>query len=398
MTSIDISERDNYAIKDAWPVNSLVGILYFLKKFKNICISNITEIQWKCIYIKNKCTRKLIIPDDFIDRIQLCEDDKTKRFIFSFLTLYDQNSKSKNADAHANVLIIDLQDRSVEHFEPHGDNPMFDQKQLHERLRELFIDTLGFENFYESNDFCPRESFQYMQDREQKMLPGDPGGFCQSWSIWWIYYRLKNANSGKSRKDLVDDAIAKMSTNMTVFIRKYAKFIVRERTRLIKEINKDWPVMAEMILTELDKPHGEMKVLVYYAFHDQIIREIEKITPTYHSARTGDNFYKRVKCQNYPCPKDKMCRLSTGNCVIKKMASEEIIVEGGKKYLIIKGTKAKDTDVITPTVENFKHVYIREYIYNKCADKLTNDELYMVLYYDNKPINGADLIWKNRIS
>lgn len=379
MTSINISENDNPIIRTSKPLNTMVGTLYFLKKFKNVCISSTTWLEWICENVKNKCIRKLIIPSDFVERIQLCEDDKSKRFIFCFLTLVN-NKIGEKETSHANVIMIDLQDRSVDLFEPHGLNTKYDQDELHEQLEELFIDKLGFRVFFKATDFCPKISFQTLQQREQKMLSTDPGGFCQTWSIWWVYYRLKHADSDLTRKQLVEQAIDDTYAGMTNFIRKYAKFIANERTRLIKEINKDDPKLANKIIKAFEI--REIDFQLYGKFKEQLKKEIEKITPTFQSAR------ENIKCLEIPCPTDKMCRLSTGNCVINKTKDEDVIIENGKKYLVKK---------IEPTLDNFKQVYIREYIYNKCANKLTQDELYMVLFYDDNPINGADKIWKNII-
>ena len=125
MTSINISENDNPIIRTSKPLNTMVGTLYFLKKFKNVCISSTTWLEWICENVKNKCIRKLIIPSDFVERIQLCEDDKSKRFIFCFLTLVN-NKIGEKETSHANVIMIDLQDRSVDLFEPHGLNTKYD--------------------------------------------------------------------------------------------------------------------------------------------------------------------------------------------------------------------------------------------------------------------------------
>lgn len=393
--SIRFDDVENEYIQEAWSVNTLIGTLYFLKRFKNICVSNITELKWFCKEGQiGKCTRYLMIPNDFVERIQLCEDDPSKRFILSFLTLYDQKSTGENKDGHQNVLIIDLQDRSVELFEPHGEASEihFDQKELIVKLKKLFND-LGFPTFYETTDYCPKLSFQTLQELERAHTADDPLGFCQTWSIWWVYYRLKNADFTGTRKELTEKALKEINTHpqaLTTLIRQYAKFIAKERTRLIQEINETNPKEAKRWIDELQKPSSTINKLLLDYIIKQIVKAVEKVTPTYHSAREipipQDIKYR--DCRTMPCPADKMCRTSTGNCVIRKAANEEITIVNGKKYLV---TKTK----IIPTVNNFKEVYIREYIYNKCSERLTKDELYMVLFYEGKPINGAEKIWKN---
>jgi len=50
-----------------------------------------------------------------------------------------------------------------------------------------------------------------------------------------------------------------------------------------------------------------------------------------------------------------------------------------------------------PTLENFHRLEIREFIYKKCADKLSPEELYLVLFYGD-PIANAASKWGKRMS
>lgn len=64
-----------------------------------------------------------------------------------------------------------------------------------------------------------------------------------------------------------------------------------------------------------------------------------------------------------------------------------------KKIVEIKKYKNK----MRPTLKNFYKREIREYIYKKCADKLTPEELYLVLFYAD-PIHQAASKWRKRMS
>lgn len=230
-------------------------------------------------------------------------------------------------------------------------------------------------------------SFQVLQELEYAKIPTDPIGFCQAWSIWWINYRLENGNRDVSRNQLVIEAIDQISGKMTKFIRKYAAFVAKKRKQILEGL-KQSPELIEKI------NHGELKhedpqhILLY----DVLEGEIEKITKPFESATKDPYFDPKGNCLKDGCPDDLMCRLSTGRCVKNKFKGETLIIKNNKKYLRHMYDVVDPFPEIIPTCENFSQVYIREHIYNTCGDKLTKDELYLVLFY-NKPINGADKIW-----
>ena len=78
-------------------------------------------------------------------------------------------------------------------------------------------------------EFCPKVSFQFLQDIEfNQKKSGDPVGFCAAWSVWYADTRLANPN--KTRKEVVDMALSKLKSvpeSMTKFIRSYSAFLVK---------------------------------------------------------------------------------------------------------------------------------------------------------------------------
>lgn len=50
-----------------------------------------------------------------------------------------------------------------------------------------------------------------------------------------------------------------------------------------------------------------------------------------------------------------------------------------------------------PTIDNFGDPLIRQFIYEKCNNKLDLEELYFLLYYNNNPIQFADMIFENHL-
>ena len=163
------------------------------------------------------------------------------------------SSKKDEAVGHANAFLVDLKDVdaktgqriiTVEIFEPNGTiitQKWFDHDQYIAALRNLFQNTLGATHMFEPGEFCPNISFQELQGGEiDEALESDPGGFCQAWSLWWIEFRLKNAESTKTRQELVKMAIDQLKQqkgkkSLTKFIRNYGEFIVRQRNKILED-------------------------------------------------------------------------------------------------------------------------------------------------------------------
>lgn len=237
------------------------SIYYFLKTFNNTCISTVDTIKWKCKNIDDctkGCVGELIVPQNFIENFKMCKSNRKISFVFGFLHLISSNVCPPFV-SHLNAFLIDIERESVEIFEPHGDSEMFDNKNFIIELKKFFLEELGLLDFYETTDFCPDKSFQILQQMENEETLDDPTGFCQSWSIWWINYRLENAHRmhSVSINQLVREAINKMEgEGYTKFIRKYAAFIVETRNNIIRELYYEDP---ELLIQKLNQ--GDNSVL-----------------------------------------------------------------------------------------------------------------------------------------
>lgn len=360
----DFSQEPEEKLYNTFDINSVAAALYFLKKYKNIvCIANVKPIIWFCIG-KDNCNKKLIIPDDLMDRIYQCD----KRFIFGFIKLVNDTS------GHQNIFIIDRDENSVELFEPHGQvSPSYFGNEEYLKILQDKFSSFGIDTFYKPTNYCPHKSFQRLQ-HDERLIIDDISGYCQFWSIWWLNYRLKHPH--KTRQELIKQALDSFhGKSLTRFINLYTKHIVKIRNTFLKDKDKTILRYKNIGFRELN----EYERLVSF-----LEDELRKEEPVVQSAQDND----LGKCEDKICPDNKICRVATGNCVFGKSSKEDIVTFGGKKYLVIPNKK------IIPTINNFKEIYIREYIYSQCSDKLTKDELYLVLFY-NKPINGADKIWDN---
>jgi hypothetical protein len=140
---------------------------------------------------------------------------------------------------HANYLIYDKLNKTMERFEPHGDITLIFDKlpflktcilsNIDDKLLGAFKTQYGddfIETYYKPCDFLPRQSFQSLQESLGDMIASDPGGFCASWAVWYVDLRLSNPDIRPY--NLVRQTIADLNEkcdSLTNFIRNYSSFI-----------------------------------------------------------------------------------------------------------------------------------------------------------------------------
>ena len=176
-------------------------------------------------FVWNEETKKLFVPKTIFKEIEKCE----KRFVVCYLSLKKPNS------GHANILIFDRFNKTVERFDPLGE---YMSGNLDTALMDEFRKNLGSFTYITPLDFCPTIAFQRKETKRDK-LKNDPGGFCVAWSIWYADMRLTSPNI--PRDQLVDIAINKIETkhkSFKNFIRNYSKFLVDKISRKSKKSSR----------------------------------------------------------------------------------------------------------------------------------------------------------------
>lgn len=243
----------------------IFGMLYLIKKFKNIC-----DVTWRTskidtndfmydttiMYICNNNVNakpkdyQLLFPygkKNFDLNMNTCK----KRFIV--VPLFFENPKNcSNGVAHYNVLIIDKQLKTMERFESYG-YKQYDTKKTYEMFKS-FDDKIAKlyskYTYYSPNQFCPMEGLQEIEERQidnnsDIETESDPGGFCGVWSIWYAELRLKHPDM--DRKKLLSKAsnIIIKQKNLRSYIRKYSGKLFAERKKIIKSLEKNTSLLKD---------------------------------------------------------------------------------------------------------------------------------------------------------
>ncbi len=229
-------EIENYYYK--------MGLNYSFKmEFSNI------EIVWSFM--------KLIYPTNF-DSILLSRI-KNAKFITIPLGIEVGNG------SHSNMIIIDIDRKTVERFEPNGMNPprgfFYNPTLLNTLLKNKFNELLPDYNYIAPEDYLPNIGFQMYETIEESKCKqiGDPNGFCAVWCVWWAQQRIENKDV--EPKILAEELIKHMKFSNKSFkklIRNYSMNIVKIRDEYLKkyQINiDDWMVgnYDEEIISKLEQ-------------------------------------------------------------------------------------------------------------------------------------------------
>ena len=147
--------------------------------------------------------------------------------------------------SHANYIIYDVLNKTVERFEPHGSSTPaglnYSPALLDEILEARFKTINDDIKYYAPSKFLPKIGFQLMDifESNRKKI-GDPGGFCALWSIWYVDMRIKYKNLPPD--ELVKILIRSIKTqNISVrnMIRNYAINIIKIRDDILSNVGID---------------------------------------------------------------------------------------------------------------------------------------------------------------
>ena len=154
-----------------------------------------------------------------------------KRFSILGITI-----RGSDGGLHANYLLYDTKANEIERFEPHGKMSSYTGFSMNKAFKDLFA-KYGIK-YISQFDFCPFYGPQYFSSNYGDVRSGDPGGFCQAWSTYWISARLANPNV--SREKLIEYMTTKRKISpakqgFRTFIRNFSVFLLSEKNKILDE-------------------------------------------------------------------------------------------------------------------------------------------------------------------
>ena len=149
-----------------------------------------------------------------LDLVNICENKGKRFFILTVMLIVPGKPGS-----HANIVVIDLHEKTIELFEPHGKRTELSTLDSLEGayhmtdrlLKNMFSKILPGYGYISPQNYLPTYGLQARIDAYT--------GLCVTWSIMYVHYRILNPKI--DRKILV----RYMSTLKKQFLLKYAKYI-----------------------------------------------------------------------------------------------------------------------------------------------------------------------------
>lgn len=170
--------------------------------------------------------------------------DGKKRYSAVFISITFDNM------LHANVLIYDFKNMTVERFEPYG-NSTFVDNSLDEVLEEELTWNTGLK-YLKTGDFLPWAGFQTISDETNLInkKAGDFGGFCLAWCLWYLETKLKNPDvDSKTLVSKLIHKITKLDIKFSEYIRNYSNKINEKRIQYLEDIGMDPKTISNVNLT-----------------------------------------------------------------------------------------------------------------------------------------------------
>ncbi len=137
---------------------------------------------------------------------------------------------------HAEMFFYDFNNNIIERFDPFG-NSYDIESNLDDILEEELTWNTGF-TYLNVKNYLPVSGLQNISDELNlyNQKPGDFGGYCLAWCLWYVETRIKN--SKHSAKKLVEKSIKillKSNDNLIEYIRNYANNINKKRFDLLEK-------------------------------------------------------------------------------------------------------------------------------------------------------------------
>lgn len=212
--------------------NYFLIILNKFKQFEILCIPNHTLKQGRVIiraatayFAKEKY---IFIPTKIKEEIQKCENYNKTRFIyFTFILL----QKSLEEFSHANIVIIDIHNKTIERFEPHGYIPI--SNKIDKLFEKDMLTKLGLTNYkyIPPTDISPKIGIQAKADAYQ--------GMCVTISMMYLQLRIMNPDI--PIKKVVNYLLKISQEKLINIILKYAKYVeetLKDNSDFVNELNE----------------------------------------------------------------------------------------------------------------------------------------------------------------
>lgn len=276
---LDITLEDNkyqhYTKFTATMIDIIIYFIHLDKKYKNLFVPKILDVNknrkdFPFVITYDEALNMLDIHPKLNTIINNIRREKSHDFAVLFLSLSLADDLK-----HANILLYDINNLTLERFEPYGDDGV--DNIMDDLLEEELTWNTGFK-YLRPKDFLPKPSYQSLSyEGNESLKAGDFGGFCLGWCIWYIEHRLKNPKvEPKLLNQKTLEKMLKLDNTFTEFIRNYSNKLFDCKLRIVKKICPNNECIPEKNISNLYlSKEDESKIIVhaeeYFEFKNKAI-------------------------------------------------------------------------------------------------------------------------------
>ncbi len=264
---IEIDVKENkYQHQTKFTATMMDIIIYFIylsRKYKNLYIPKILDsnnsredFPWVINYTSNS----IDIHPNLNFTINNIRRENKYDFALVFLAMNLENNLK-----HANILLYDFKNLSIERFEPYGNDGI--EYEVDDILDEELTWNTGLK-YLKPGDYLPKPGYQLLSNENdaEKQKVGDFGGFCLGWCIWYVEHRLKNSKiepKTLNRKTL--EKLLHFDDNLTEFIRNYSNKLFDEKYKIMKNICLNGDCIPEKNISNIYLTNNDQQKIFNYA-------------------------------------------------------------------------------------------------------------------------------------
>jgi hypothetical protein len=241
----------------------IIYFIYLSNKYKNLYIPKIfnpTDVRedypWVINYEKDKI--------DIYPNLNMVINNvrREKKYDYALLFL---GQTLDNDLKHANIILYDFKNLTIERFEPYGDDGI--ESEVDDILDEELTWNTGMK-YLRPNDYLPRPGYQLLSNENDiyNQKVGDFGGFCLGWCIWYVEHRIKNSKIDSitlNKKTL--EKMLRLDDSLNEFIRNYSNKLFDEKYKILKNICPDNNCIKEKAISNLVLSSEEQDKIFNYA-------------------------------------------------------------------------------------------------------------------------------------
>jgi hypothetical protein len=264
--NIDIKiEKNKYQHQTKFTATMIDIIVYFIylsKKYKNLFIPHILDSNMRedFPWVINYSPNKIDIHPNLNYTINKVRREGNYDFVLLFLAFnLEDNLK------HANILLYDFKNLSVERFEPYGNDDI--NMEVDDILDEELTWNTGLK-YLKPSDYLPKPGYQLLSNENdmEKQKVGDFGGFCLGWCIWYVEHRIKNNKiDPKTLNKKTLEKLLHMDNNLNEFIRNYSNKLFDEKYKIMKNICINDQCIPEKNISNIYLSNNDQNIIISYA-------------------------------------------------------------------------------------------------------------------------------------